>query len=160
MDLQVREPPFKGNTWESRPVGGVGSQSNSGNDYSSQRHSSRRGNYGSRPRGDGMHYNGHGGRRDQDRNWNAPRNSTARDVHMHQIAPPPPPPPRFMRPGLPGSTPFIPLPHVYGNPMPFGKLLISGKLKICSPQYRTNIINVMQNLFVHFCMVLHCHQNR
>lgn len=119
MDLQVREPPFKGNTWESRPVGGVGSQSNSGNDHSSQRHSSRRGNYGSRPRGDGMHYNGHGGRRDQDRNWIAPRNTTARDVHMHQIAPPPPPPPRFMRPGLPGSTPFIPLPHVYGNPMPF-----------------------------------------
>ncbi|XP_017214818.1 la-related protein 1C isoform X2 [Daucus carota subsp. sativus] len=119
MDLQVREPPFKGNTWESRPVGGVGSQSNNGNDHSSQRHPSRRGNYGSRPRGDGMHYNGHGGRRDQDRNWNPPRNSTARDVHMHQMAPPPPPPPRFMRPGLPGSTPFIPLPHVYGNPMPF-----------------------------------------
>ncbi|KAL8088516.1 la-related protein 1C-like [Apium graveolens] len=119
MDIQVREPLFKGNTWENRPAGGAGSQSNSENDHSSQRHSSRRGNYGSRPRGDGMHYNGHGGRRDQDRNWNAPRNLTARDVHMHQIAPPPPPPPRFMRPGLPGSTPFIPLPHVYGNPMPF-----------------------------------------
>lgn len=55
-----------------RPIGGgVGtSQSHTGNDHSSQRSNSRRGNYGGRPRGDGQYHNNHG-RRDQDR----------RDVH-------------------------------------------------------------------------------
>ncbi|CAI9758007.1 unnamed protein product [Fraxinus pennsylvanica] len=51
-----------------RPMGGVrGSQSHISNDHSPHRNNSRRGNFGQRGRGDGPHYNNHGGRRDQDR---------------------------------------------------------------------------------------------
>ncbi|KAK6115717.1 hypothetical protein DH2020_007986 [Rehmannia glutinosa] len=85
-----------------RPVGGVGgSQSHTGNDHSSQRNNSRRGNYGPRPRGDGPYHNNHGGRRDQDR----------RDVHH-----PPqyvPPPMGYMPSPLPhGAAPFLQPPPV------------------------------------------------
>ncbi|KAG8389850.1 hypothetical protein BUALT_Bualt01G0021700 [Buddleja alternifolia] len=94
-----------------RPVGGVGgSQSPTGNDHSSPRNNSRRGNYGPRPRGDGTFHNNHGGRRDQDR----------RDVPLPpQYVPPPmgymPPPP------LPPGAPFIaPQPvRVFPGPMGF-----------------------------------------
>ncbi|KAL6522081.1 hypothetical protein OROMI_031958 [Orobanche minor] len=93
MDASVRGP---------RPLSGVGgSHMHTGNDHSSQRNNSRRGNYGSRPRGEGYH-NNHGGRRDQDR----------RDVHHH----PPqymPPPMGYMPPPLPpGAAPFMPPPPV------------------------------------------------
>ncbi|CAA2954690.1 Hypothetical predicted protein [Olea europaea subsp. europaea] len=51
-----------------RPMGGLrGSQSHISNDHSPHRNNSRRGNFGQRGRGDGPHYNNHGGRRDQDR---------------------------------------------------------------------------------------------
>ncbi|KAL3514804.1 hypothetical protein ACH5RR_027521 [Cinchona calisaya] len=79
-----------------RPVSGIGPQT--GNDHSphSQRNSSRRNNFGGRPRGDGQYHNNHVGRRDHDR----------RDVHLpHQFVPPPggymPPPPP------PGAASFI-----------------------------------------------------
>lgn len=80
-----------------RSMGVVGTQA--ANDHShSQRNSSRRNNFGPRPRGDGQYH--HGGRRDSDR----------RDVRVpHQFIPrgciPPPPPPP------PGSAPFVP-PHM------------------------------------------------
>lgn len=115
-DSSIGEPPYKGNSWEGRPIGGFGSQSHSVNDHSSHRNSSRRGNF-----------NSHGSRRDQDRDWNASRSSNARDVHLspHQIAPPggfirspsPPPPP----PPPAGYMPFIAPPSVrhFGNHMGF-----------------------------------------
>ncbi|KAM7521245.1 hypothetical protein LguiB_020207 [Lonicera macranthoides] len=121
----VREPSYRGsNNWDARPMGGVvGSHSHAVNDHSSQhRNTSRRGNFGSRPRGDAVyHNNGY-----QDRNnWNASRSSNvnARDVHLPAntmglppyrgfIRPPPPPP---------GARPFIVPQHVrpFGNPMGF-----------------------------------------
>ncbi|XP_022860514.1 la-related protein 1B-like isoform X2 [Olea europaea var. sylvestris] len=79
-----------------RPGGGVGgSQPHTSNDHSSPRNNSRRGNYGTRPRGDGPYHNNHGGRRDQDR----------RDVHLsHQYVPPM----GYMpSPLAPGPTPFM-----------------------------------------------------
>lgn len=75
-----------------RPIGGVvASQPHSGNDHSSQRSNSRRGNYGPRPRGDGQYHNNHGGRRDQDR----------RDVH-------PPGPPQYVPPHIGYMPPPLP----------------------------------------------------
>ncbi|XVE94519.1 hypothetical protein REPUB_Repub02eG0015700 [Reevesia pubescens] len=60
-DPSMREPQYRGNNWETRPVRGFASQSH--NDH---RHSSRRGgNYG--PRGDCGYHNNFGGRHDQDR---------------------------------------------------------------------------------------------
>ncbi|XP_071923455.1 la-related protein 1B-like isoform X1 [Coffea arabica] len=94
-----------------RPMSGVAPQS--GNDHSphSQRNSSRRNNFGGRPRGDGQYH--HGGRRDHDR----------RDVHLpNQFAPPPggymPPPPP---PPPPGSASFIAPPPMrpFVGPMGF-----------------------------------------
>lgn len=105
---------------DTRPMGGAGSQFRPLNDHSSQRNSSRRGNFGPRSGGDGLYHNGHGGRRDQ---WNAPRGSTARDMHVSQQIMAPPPARGFMRPPFPGSAPFITPQHVrpFGNQMGFGK---------------------------------------
>ncbi|GFP80728.1 la-related protein 1a [Phtheirospermum japonicum] len=87
-----------------RPVGG--SQSHTGNDHSSHRNNnSRRGNYGSRPRGDGQYHNNnnnHGGRRDQDR----------RDVHHHPSQYVPPPMGYMPSPLPPGAGPFMAPPPV------------------------------------------------
>ncbi|KAL3505424.1 hypothetical protein ACH5RR_035265 [Cinchona calisaya] len=87
-------PVLDSSVRSARPLSGAGS----GNDQSShsQRNSSRRNNFGGRPRGDGQYHNNHGGRRDHDR----------RDVHLpHQFVPPPggymPPPPP------PGSASFV-----------------------------------------------------
>ncbi|WOG97752.1 hypothetical protein DCAR_0417093 [Daucus carota subsp. sativus] len=120
MELPIREPsPYPGSNLDTRPIvgGGVGYHSH---DHSSQRHPSRRGNFGSRPRGDGGYNNGYGIRRDQDREWNA----SGRDIHhISPMVPPPPPlPPRGLtRPPMPGPMPYIPSRHVrpFGNPMPF-----------------------------------------
>ncbi|CAI9763814.1 unnamed protein product [Fraxinus pennsylvanica] len=78
-----------------RPGGGVGgSQQHTGNDHSSPRNNSRRGNYGPRPRGDGPYHINHGGRRDQDR----------RNVHLsHQYVPPV----GYMPSPLPPGAPFM-----------------------------------------------------
>lgn len=125
----VREPSYKGNNnWDARPMGGVvGSHSHTVNDQSSQhRNTSRRGNFGPRPRGDGVyHNNGY-----QDRNnWNVSRSSNvnARDVHLPHNTMGPPPYRGFIRPPPPppSSRPFIVPQHVrpFGNPMGFGKLL-------------------------------------
>ena len=121
IEMPLREPaPYLSNNREARPVGGVGSHS--------PRNPSRRGNFGSRPAGDGGYNNSYGSRHDQDRDRNASRNPSGRDVHMHHMVPPPPPPPPprgLARPVLPGPIPYIPPRHVrpFGNPMPFGKLI-------------------------------------
>lgn len=122
MELPIREPsPYPGNKLDTRPIGG-GSVGYHSHDHSLQRHPPRRGNFGSRPRGDGGYNNGYGVRRDQDREWNA----SGRDIHINPMVPPPPPPPRgFTRPAMPGPMPYIPSRHVrpFGNPMPFGKFI-------------------------------------
>ncbi|KAL8150081.1 la-related protein 1C-like isoform X2 [Apium graveolens] len=117
MEMPIREPaPFRGNNRDARPVGGAGSHS--------PRHPSRRGNFASRPVGDGGFNHSHVARHDQDRERNASRNSSGREVHMHHMVPPPPPPPPprgLARPLLPGPIPYIPPPHMrpFGSPMPF-----------------------------------------
>ncbi|XAR61625.1 hypothetical protein NMG60_11016093 [Bertholletia excelsa] len=120
----VPEPPYKVNNWDGRPVGGFVSQPHQVNNQHSQPNSSRRGNAGGRHRGDDLHHNSHGGRRDQDRYWNASRSSGSRDIHIaQQIARPrgflrgPPPPPM----PIPVSTPYMGPQYVrpYGTPMGF-----------------------------------------
>ncbi|KAK3016589.1 hypothetical protein RJ639_005862 [Escallonia herrerae] len=97
-------PPFKGSNWENRPMGSAGGAVN---DHSLQRSSPRRGNFGLRPRGDGVHNNGYGGRRGNDKDWNGPRGPSARDAQMtHQMVPPSLR--GFMGPLPSGSTPFLP----------------------------------------------------
>uniref|UniRef100_A0A5B6YVQ8 Putative la-related protein 1C-like n=1 Tax=Davidia involucrata TaxID=16924 RepID=A0A5B6YVQ8_DAVIN len=116
-DLSPKEPPYKGNNWDTRPIGGFVPQPHAGNDQPSHRNSSRRSNFGPRPRGDGPYHNSNVGRRDQDRDWNGSRSSNVRDVHLqHQMAPP-----RGFRPPPLGSTPFIPTQPVrsFGNPINF-----------------------------------------
>ncbi|KAG9132316.1 hypothetical protein Leryth_012991 [Lithospermum erythrorhizon] len=64
--------------------GGFGPQSNSGGEHQ-QRNSYRRGTGGPHPRGNGLHYPNHGGRRDQDRgnqDRNPHRNFGGRGAHM------------------------------------------------------------------------------
>ncbi|CAK9178392.1 unnamed protein product [Ilex paraguariensis] len=111
LESTVREPPYKG---------GVGSQSNIVTDPFPQRNSSRMGNFRPRHHGDGMHHNGHGGRRNHEREWNGPRGSSVREFHMpQQMAPPPMR--GFIRPSPPGSTSFIAPPPLrpFANPMTF-----------------------------------------
>ncbi|KAL6995889.1 hypothetical protein U1Q18_006023 [Sarracenia purpurea var. burkii] len=123
-DSSLREHPYRGYTWEERPFGGFVPQSHSVNYQSSH----RRGNFGGRFQGDGLHHNSHHrSGRDQHRDWNASRSSNARGVHVPQqaaasprglIRPPPPPL---------GSIPFITPPHAvrpFGNPLGFGKFII------------------------------------
>ncbi|KAL2503939.1 La-related protein 1C [Abeliophyllum distichum] len=101
MPYGTMVPPMLDNPVRgTRPGGGVGgSQPHTGNDHSSPRNNSRRGNYGPRPRGDGPYHSSHGGRRDQDR----------RDVHLsHQFVPPPV---GYMpSPIPPGAAPFMAAP--------------------------------------------------
>ncbi|XP_073154184.1 la-related protein 1C-like [Henckelia pumila] len=86
-----------------RPVGGVeGSNSHVGNGHSSPRNTSRRGNYGSRPRGDGPYHSNHGGWRDQDR----------RDVRLSPHYGPPPPLGYMPSPIPSGAPPFMVPPAV------------------------------------------------
>ncbi|WOH12772.1 hypothetical protein DCAR_0832280 [Daucus carota subsp. sativus] len=117
-EMPIRDPAsFKGNNRDARPLAGGGSHS--------PRHPSRRGNFGSRPAGDGGYNHSYGARHDHDRERNASRNSSGREVHMHHMVPPPPPPPPpprgLARPVLPGPIPYIPPPLVrpFGGPMPF-----------------------------------------
>uniref|UniRef100_A0A5B6YWY6 Putative la-related protein 1C-like n=1 Tax=Davidia involucrata TaxID=16924 RepID=A0A5B6YWY6_DAVIN len=117
-DLSPREPLYRSNNWETRPIGGFVPKSHAGNDHPSQRNSSRRSNFGPRPRGDGSYHNNYGSRRNQDRDWSAARSSNVRDVNVqHQIHPPR----SFGRPPPPGSSPFtIPQPvRSFGNSMSF-----------------------------------------
>lgn len=90
LDSSTREPPYRNNTWETRPIGGFVPQPRGLSDHPLPRNS-RRGNFGPHPRGDGPHHNNYGGRRDQDRGnyeWNS-RSSNVRDIHMQpQRAPP------------------------------------------------------------------------
>ncbi|KAK9271245.1 hypothetical protein L1049_026835 [Liquidambar formosana] len=121
-DSTHREPPHRGNNWETRPIGGFVSQSHAVNDHPSPRNSSRRGNFGPHPRGDGYH-NNYGGRHNQDRgnhDWNS-RSSNVRDAHMqpHRA-----PLRNFVRHPPPASAPFIsPQPvRPFGNPIGFPEM--------------------------------------
>ncbi|XP_021827634.1 la-related protein 1C-like [Prunus avium] len=129
-DPSSRDPSFRGNSWDVRPVGGFVPQSHQVNDH---RNNSRRGNFGPHPRGDGSYHNNHGIKRDQDRG----NYMNARDAHMHQHRAPPrglvrsaPPntaafPPQTARPfanpmGFPGEFVYIPtLPLEPMRGMPF-----------------------------------------
>lgn len=115
-DSSLGEHPYKGNSWEGRPIGGFVSHSHPVNDQSSHRNFSRRSNFGGR-------HNTHGSRRDQDRDRNASRSSNPRDVHLPQHMAPHR---GFIGPPPPGSTPFI-VPQFgrpFGNPMGFGRFII------------------------------------
>ncbi|XP_039015496.1 la-related protein 1B-like [Hibiscus syriacus] len=97
----TRDPQYRGNSWETRPVGGFASQSHN------DRHSSRRGgNYG--PRGDG--YN-NWGRRDPDRG----NYGNARDGHMQPLRAPQR---GFPRPSL--SSPAV---HSFVTPHPVASFM-------------------------------------
>ncbi|KAK3231882.1 hypothetical protein Dsin_003763 [Dipteronia sinensis] len=113
-DHSPREPPYRGNNWESRPVGGFVPQSHPASEH---RNSSRRGNYG--PRGDGQYHNNFGGRRDQDRaNY-----ANARDVH---VQPQRGPPRGFVRPPPPNAATFVPPPQPmrpFANPMGYPEFI-------------------------------------
>ncbi|KAL4273072.1 hypothetical protein GQ457_13G008100 [Hibiscus cannabinus] len=135
MPYQItRDPRYRGNSWETRPVGGFASQSH--NDH---RHSSRRGgNYG--PRGDGGYNNW--GRRDQDRG----NYGNTRDGYMQPLRAPPrgfprPSPhavhPPFVRPqpecmyltmeqfmGMPAFAPAQPTMYVPVPDLPVPALLL------------------------------------
>lgn len=102
------EPPYRGNNWEARPVGGFGPQPPVVNYH---RHSLRRGNYG--PLGDGPYRNNSGGRRDQDRG----HYGNIGDAHVH----PQRSPRGFVRPPTPNAASFVPPQPVrpFANPMGF-----------------------------------------
>lgn len=109
-DPSSRDPSFRGNSWDVRPVGGFVPQSHQVNDH---RNNSRRGNFGPHPRGDGPYHNNHGGKRDQDRG----NYMNARDAHMHQHRAPPR---GLVRPAPPNTAAFPPQPaRPFANPMGF-----------------------------------------
>uniref|UniRef100_A0A2P2M9N8 Uncharacterized protein MANES_18G010500 n=2 Tax=Rhizophora mucronata TaxID=61149 RepID=A0A2P2M9N8_RHIMU len=105
-DQSPREPLYRGNNWERRPVGGFVPPSPLVNDH---RNSSRRGSFG--PRGEGSSHNNLSGRRDQD----SGRHKNSRDA---QVQPQRASPRAFVRPS-PNRATFVPPMAPYGNPMPF-----------------------------------------
>ncbi|XP_059639485.1 la-related protein 1C-like isoform X2 [Cornus florida] len=113
---------------ESGQKGGFGSQTHSGNDNPQQRNSSRRGNSGSHPRGDGSYHHHYAGKRDQDRgnhDWTSSHRNFSRDAPMQtqRVVPR-----GFLRHPTHSSTPFVappPMPvQPYGNPMVYPDPLI------------------------------------
>ncbi|KAL3734281.1 hypothetical protein ACJRO7_023605 [Eucalyptus globulus] len=108
----VRDPTYKGNNWDGRPVRGFVSPPHVMTDH---RNSSRRGNSGPHHRGDGSprNSNNNGTRRDRDRG----NFSGARDVNVHahranprgfvRSSPPPPTSPQFV--GPPPVRPLVPM---------------------------------------------------
>ncbi|MED6180789.1 hypothetical protein PIB30_013682 [Stylosanthes scabra] len=96
---------YRRNTWDARPpVGGFVPP------MTEHRGSSRRGNFGSHPRGDGSYHNNYGSRRDHDRaNY-----GNARDAHVHQ-------PGGILRHPPPNTASFVSPAHVgpYANHMGF-----------------------------------------
>ncbi|KAI7735437.1 hypothetical protein M8C21_013252, partial [Ambrosia artemisiifolia] len=95
--------------------GGVGVQSNNGNERQNQRHAYRRSNSGPHSRGDGSYHHGYGGKRDQDREWNQhSRSFNGRDAHTQRGYPRGgyvrpavhAPPPTFIPPQMPMLRPF------------------------------------------------------
>ncbi|KAK7310984.1 hypothetical protein RJT34_08813 [Clitoria ternatea] len=97
---------YRNNNWDTRPP--VGGFMPPVNDH---RTSSRRGNAGHHPRGDGPYHNSYGNRRDQDRGNYA----NTRDAHVHQ---PRMPPRGLMRAPVPNPGSFMgpqPLPP-FANP--------------------------------------------
>ncbi|KAL8231695.1 hypothetical protein R6Q57_001473 [Mikania cordata] len=95
--------------------GGFGSQSVNGNDRQHQRNTYRRSNSGPHLRGDGSYHHSHGGKRDQDREWNQhSRSFNGRDTRTHSqrgytrgyIRPSVHTPPLFIPPQMPLMRPF------------------------------------------------------
>ncbi|KAF2324722.1 hypothetical protein GH714_016487 [Hevea brasiliensis] len=111
-DQSPREPTYRGNNWEPRPVRGFGPQLPAVNYH---RHSFRRGNHG--PRGDVPYQNNFGGRRDQDRG----HYGNVRDAYVH----PQRSPRGFVRPRPPNNAAFVPPQPVrpFANPMGFSDLV-------------------------------------
>ncbi|KAK9946896.1 hypothetical protein M0R45_012336 [Rubus argutus] len=106
-----RDPSFRGSSWDTRPIG-FAPQTHQVNDH---RNFSRRGNFGSHPRGDGPYHNNYGNKRDhQDRgNFMNPR-----DVQIHQQQRPPPR--GLVRPVPPSSSAFSPQPaRPFASPIGF-----------------------------------------
>ncbi|MFS7970242.1 putative la-type HTH domain, winged helix-like DNA-binding domain superfamily [Helianthus anomalus] len=100
--------------------GGLGSQSNNGNDRQQQRY--RRSNSGPHSRGDGSYHHGYGGKRDQDREWNQhSRSFNGRDSHAQRGYPR-----GYVRPAVHTPPPFIPpqmpLMRPFGNNMMYPDL--------------------------------------
>lgn len=113
-DQSPREPLYRGNTWEPRPIGGFVPPQPVVSEYRRP----RRGNFG-QPPGDGSHRNNYAGRREQDRG----HHGNARDAHVQQQRAPTR---GFPRPSPPNSGTFIPPQSArpFANPMGYtGKLL-------------------------------------
>ncbi|XP_015066413.1 la-related protein 1C-like isoform X1 [Solanum pennellii] len=146
--------------------GGFGAQSHGGNDHQHQRNANRRGNFGPHPRGDGMYHNGHGGRRDQERQPH--RGWGNRDAHMQPQRGPARPfmgaPPHTSPPYIPGPMPVQPyqppmvysdVPPVFYFPGPFPDPLRMPMLSHVPPvfvhvpdtQLQTRIVNQMDYYF-------------
>ncbi|KAF8022674.1 hypothetical protein BT93_F0251 [Corymbia citriodora subsp. variegata] len=107
----VRDPTYKGNNWDRRPIGFMSPP----HVMADHRNSSRRGNSGPHHRGDGSprNSNNSGNRRDKDRG----NFSGARDVNVQhhrpnprgfvRSSPPPPTSPQFV--GPPPGRPLVPM---------------------------------------------------
>ncbi|KAJ6399648.1 hypothetical protein OIU77_020242 [Salix suchowensis] len=119
-DQSPREPLYRGNNWEPRPIGGFVPPQPVVSEYRRP----RRGNFG-QPPGDGSHRNNYAGRREQDRG----HHGNARDAHVQQQRAPTR---GFPRPSPPNSGTFIPPQSArpFANPMGYtGKLLSLFELK-------------------------------
>ena len=133
-DPSPREVPYRSNNWDTRPsVGGFVPPVND------HRSSSRRGNFGPHPRGDGPYHSNYGGRRDQDRgNYANTRDAHGHHGHQQRMSPrglvrhPPPNNAAFVAP-----QPMAP----YPNPMGF-----PGEI-ICS-LYKLGFHKTNQHLFL------------
>lgn len=113
-DQSPREPLYRGNNWEPRPIGGFVPPPPV---VSEHRRPSRRGNFG-QPPGDGSHRNNYVGRREQDRG----HHGNSRDVHVQQQRAPTR---GFPRPSPQNSGTFIPPQSVrpFANPMGYHDML-------------------------------------
>ncbi|OIW07919.1 hypothetical protein TanjilG_20020 [Lupinus angustifolius] len=97
---------YRNNNWDTRPPTGGFVPAMNGH-----RGSSRRGNFGPHPRGDGSYHNNYGSRRDKDRGNYA----NSRDAHVHQ--PRIPPPRGLLRHPSPNTAGFV-APQPIGGPFP------------------------------------------
>ncbi|KAJ6352055.1 hypothetical protein OIU76_001299 [Salix suchowensis] len=112
-DQSPREPLYRGNNWEPRPIGGFVPPQPVVSEYRRP----RRGNFG-QPPGDGSHRNNYAGRREQDRG----HHGNARDAHVQQQRAPTR---GFPRPSPPNSGTFIPPQSArpFANPMGYTDML-------------------------------------
>ncbi|KAF6170861.1 hypothetical protein GIB67_015813, partial [Kingdonia uniflora] len=109
-EFSPRDPAQQNNNWENGRRGGF-----VGNGQPNQQRPFRRSNSGPHQRGN------HGGRRDQNLEWNPHRSFNGRDYQMQQQQGAHR---NFMGPLSPGTAPFINSPYIrpFGNPMPFPEM--------------------------------------